>query len=89
MCSAHAPQLWTYETMNENLLDEGCDSDREVGPFYDAIAEHEDVEDVKDESTPKINTATPTNPSNDPTLQHAIDGVKKMTVNELKKPWVK
>jgi len=48
MSSACAPQLWIYKTMNENLFNEGHNSDREVGLFYNAVAK---CEDVKDKST--------------------------------------
>ena len=59
--------------MNEDLFDEGHDSDGEVRPLFDAVSECEDVEDWH---TPQLDEITPTNPNNNPALQHVIDEVK-------------
>jgi len=45
MSSACTLQLWIYKTMNKNLFNKGHNSDRVVGPFYDAVAKYEDIKD--------------------------------------------
>ena len=50
-------------------------------PFHNAVANYKDF---VYKSTTLFDTAAPTNSNNYPDLQHAVKGIRKMTVNELK-----
>ena len=58
---------------------EGYDSDGECGPFYDAVADSSNAEEVPNEASTQVNAVMPSN-----SLQHTIDDIRKMTVNQLK-----
>jgi len=79
LSSVNAPQVRTYGIVNEDMYEEGYDSDGECGPFYDAVADSSDVEEVPNEPSTQVNAVMPSN-----SLQHTIDDIRKMTVNQLK-----
>jgi len=76
LSSVNAPQVRTYGTVNEDMFEEGYDSDREYRPFYDTVANSNDIEEVPNESSTQVSSMIRTN-----SLQHTIDGIKKITVN--------
>ena len=82
LSSVYLPQVRTCGTINEDLFNEGNDSDGEVGPFYDAVT---NSKDITNESTPLVDIVAPTNSNNNPASQHAVEDIRKITVNELKK----
>ena len=61
LSSINTPQVRTYGTVNEDMFEEGYDSDRECGPFYDAVANSNDVEEVPNESSTHASSVIPTN----------------------------
>ena len=52
LSSINVPQVWIYRSVNEDMFEGEYDLDRECRPFYDAIAETNNIEEVPDESTP-------------------------------------
>ena len=51
LTSVNAPQVRIYGTVNEDMFEEGYDSDGEYEPFYDAVADSNNIEEVSNESS--------------------------------------